>query len=162
MKSNDLIGSHGEFVFQALISQRCRKRFYFHPIHLGEKHATTDMKVELINPHGIRSCFYVQVKSTTRGYAGNGIDEKLNVAVKASDIQKLKQSPGPTYIAGIDIESGRGYLAGIVSSRSGAINGLPTRHPIDCHLIPMLWTEVEAYWNANPRHIPMISSAFEI
>lgn len=162
MASRDRIGNHGEFVFQALISRRCRKRFYFHPIHMGEKHPTTDMVVELVNAPGILSVFYVQVKATSLGYTGTGNDERLRVEIGAEDIERLKRFPGPTYVAGIDIRIGRGYLAGIVSNRDGGIHGLPTHHPIDCQRIPRLWTEVEAYWNANPRPIPMTSTVFGI
>ena len=129
---------------------------------MGEKYPPTDMVVELLNTRGIRSSFYVQVKSTTRGYAGIGIDERLRVKIGAGDVERLKKLPGPAYIAGIDIESGRGYLGGIVSSLEGVINGLTTRHPIDCHLIPRLWTKVDAFWNTNPRQLPMASTAFGI
>jgi hypothetical protein len=162
MTSNDRIGNHGEFVFQALISRRCRRKFYFHPVHMGEKHPTTDMVVELLDATGIPSLFYVQVKSTSLGYTGAAPDEKLRVAVTATDIERLKKFPGPTYLAGIDIAFGRGFLAGIISSMDGGIDGLPTRHPIDCRNIRRLWREVDAYWNSNSRSIPMESTSFWI
>ena len=47
MSDQDRIGSHGEFLFQSLISRMCYERFFFHPIPVGEKHPTTDMIVEL-------------------------------------------------------------------------------------------------------------------
>ena len=162
MTESDRIGSHGEFVFQALIGRMCRKKFYFHPIHMGEKHPIIDMVVELHDPTNVQSMFYVQVKSTTLGYTGTGIDERLRVEISSSDIEQLKKSPGPTYIAGIDIKSGRGYLAGIVSTMDGGISGLPTRHPIDCTHIRRLWTEVDTYWNTDPRPMPMTSTIFGI
>jgi hypothetical protein len=129
---------------------------------MGEKHPTTDMVVELIDTANIRSVFHVQIKSTTLGYTGSGSNEKPRVEISASDVELLKRSPGPAYIAGIDIKRRRGYLAGVVSSTHGAINGLPTRYPINCHHIRRLWTEVDTYWNANPRPIPMNSTVFGI
>jgi fructose-1-phosphate kinase PfkB-like protein len=44
---------------------------------MGEKHPTADMTVELLDPTGVRSLFYVQVKSTTLGYAGIGSGDCL-------------------------------------------------------------------------------------
>ena len=94
MQEHDQIGSHGEFVFQALISRRCRGRFYFHPLHMGEKHPTADMLVEALDCPGIQANFYVQVKSTTKGYSGAGVLEKLNVSVGRAD---LRGYPGCNY-----------------------------------------------------------------
>jgi hypothetical protein len=162
MTSNDRIGNHGEFVFQALISRRCRSRFYFHPIHLGEKHPITDMVVELLDTTGIHAMFYVQVKSTSLGYTGIAPDEMLRIEVSSTDIERLKKYPVPTYVAGIDIVNGRGFLGGIVESTYGGINGLPTRHPINCKNIGRLWEEVNAYWNGDSRPIPMNFTAFGI
>jgi hypothetical protein len=162
MSLNDRIGNHGELVFQTLISRSCRGRFYFRPIHMGEKHPSTDIVVELFDPTDLRSVFFIQVKSTTLGYTGKGSDEKLRVKISASDIELLKKAPGPAYVAGIDINRGRGYLSGIVSSTEGAINGLPTRHPIICQSIRKLWTEVDAHWSTEPRSLPMTSTVFGI
>jgi hypothetical protein len=126
MTPSDRIGNHGEFVFQALISRRCRKKFYFHPVHMGEKHPTVDMVVELLDTTNVQSLFYVQIKSTALGYTGVGSSEKLRVAVTSEDIERLKTFPGPSYIAGIDIVKGRGFLLGIIASLNGPFNGLPT------------------------------------
>ncbi len=57
MTPNDRIGNHGEFVFQVLISRMCRRKFYFHPIPMGEKHPAVDMMVELHDTTKIRSFF---------------------------------------------------------------------------------------------------------
>ncbi len=162
MPANGRIGTHGEFVFQALISRRCGRKFYFHPIHMGEKHPTADMVVELLDPTNVQSLFYVQVKSSTLGCSGTGAAEKLKVDISREDIEKLKGYPGPTYIAGIDIFRGRGYLAGVDSGLNKAINGLRTCHPIDCRNIRRLWTEVDAYWNSPQRSIPLASTKFAI
>jgi hypothetical protein len=160
MSTSDRIGNHGEFLFQALISRMCRRRFYFHPIHMGEKHPTTDMMVELLDTRGVRSHFYVQVKATTLGYVGSGPGRRLRIDVSRGDVDRLKYYPGPTFVAGIDIMAGRGYLAGIIAELEGPIAGLPTRHPIDCRNIRALWAEVDAYWNSEARPIPMTATRF--
>src|SRR5690349_7052162 len=109
MSDRDRIGNHGEFLFQALITRRCYNRFFFHPIHMGEKHPTTDMVIELFDPTGVRAFLYASVKSTTMGYTGSCAERKLNVSVTESDVEALKQYPGPTYLAGMDVVEGRGY-----------------------------------------------------
>jgi hypothetical protein len=162
MTSSDRIGNHGEFVFQALISRRCRDRFYFHPVHLGEKHPTIDMVVELLDPTNVKSLFYVQIKSTALGYTGSGSSERLRVTITSEDIERLKAFPGPSYIAGIDIVKGRGFLVGIVTSLNGPLNGLPTIHRLDCRNFRTLWNEVDAYWNFSDRLIPMASTRFRL
>jgi len=160
MSLQDRIGSHGEFVFQALISRRCGRKFYFHPIFMGEKHPTTDMTVELLDPTRIRSLFYVQVKSTTLGYNGLETGRKLRVDITADDIENLKCYPGPTDLVGIDADKDRGFLVGVTSTVYGPINGLSTRHPLNCRNIRALWAEVDAYWNSASRPIPMATTAF--
>jgi len=162
MRDHDHIGSAGELFFQAWISRRCYNRFFFRPIPMGEKHPTTDILVELVEPTRIQSVFYVQVKSTTLGYSGGGASRKLKVNVSREDIANLKQYPGPTYVAGIDVKKRRGYIAAIVSGMTGAVNGLPTYHTIDCPTIRALWAEVDAYWSSISRPIPMASSRFAI
>lgn len=162
MYYHNRIGSHGEFLFQALITRICYNRFFFHPVHLGEKHPTIDFRVELFDPENVQSHFYVQVKSTTHGYIGKGDDRKLEIQLKRSEVEKLRRYPGPTYVAGMDIVGRRGYIVGIVAGLNGAINGLPARHPIDCRTIRTLWAEVDAYWNSNARAIPMAHSRFTI
>jgi len=75
---------------------------------------------------------------------------------------ELKQYPGPTYVAGIDVDKRRGYIAAIVAGLTGAVNGLPTYYAINCVTISALWAEVDAYWNLSCRPIPMVSSRFTI
>jgi len=162
MSLQDRIGAHGEFVFQALVTRMCYRRFYFHAVPLGEKHPTADMLVELVNPTGIQTVMFVQVKATARGYAGIGPSRRLEVDVTEADIQNLKRYPGPTYLSGIDILSGRGYIGAVVDTLTGPLRGLPVRHPLNCRTLRSLWKEADAYWNLTVRPIPMVASAFLI
>ena len=91
MSDQNRIGIHGEFLFQSLITRMCYGRFFFHPMPMGEKHPTTDMVVELLEPVRVRSLFYVQVKSTSRGYTGTGSHRRLAVRLTRSDVEKLKK-----------------------------------------------------------------------
>jgi hypothetical protein len=138
----------------------CYNRFFFHPVHMGEKHKTTDIFVELIDSTYVQSIFYIQVKSTTRGYTGAGTNRRLNVDVPQAEVEMLKKYPGPSYIVGIDIRGGRGYIIGVVAGLSGAISGLPTLHPINCRTIRSLWNEVDTYWNSTLRSMPMVRTRF--
>jgi hypothetical protein len=162
MHDQDRIGSHGEFLFQSLISRMCYNRFFFHPMPMGEKHPTTDLVVELVEPSRIRSVFYVQVKATSRDYSGKGRHKRLKIHLNRSDVEKLKRYPGPTYVAGMDVINGRGYIGGIVPGLAGPIHGLPVLHPIICRNLRALWSEVDTYWNSYVRSIPMASTRFAI
>src|SRR5207244_3644719 len=91
--------------------------------------------------------FYVQVKSTRKGYKGSGRNRKLCVAVTRDDVKKLQAANAPAYVAGIDIEKEKGYLLAITSTMTRGVSGIPTRHPIHCKTIKTLWQEVDAYWS---------------
>src|SRR5436853_4586218 len=113
MSLKDLIGSRGEEVFAYLIGDWCFRRFWFKATFLGDKAEALDHIVTLINPSSFGAYFYVQVKATTRGYRGTGAQRKLRVTVKKDDIRKLRQAPGPAFIAGIDIRHKVGYLKAV-------------------------------------------------
>jgi hypothetical protein len=149
MAIRDHIGHRGENIFRVLITRFCYARFYFREVFLGEKHETTDFAVELIDPSCAGACFYVQVKSTMRGYTGDGGDKLLNVSLRKRDINKLRRVPGPAFLVGIDVREERGYIRAITASTDGAISGLTTRHPLNCRTIRALWEEVDSYWIAR-------------
>jgi hypothetical protein len=153
MNIKDYIGKRGETIFKALITKWCGGRPWFDDVFLGEKAEARDYLVNLIDPSVIASLFYVQVKSTSKGYSGKGADKKLNVSVSKEDVRKLKQTAGPTYICGIDIVKGCGFLYAVTKTTRGPISGLPTRFRINCQLIRKLWKEVDDYWK-NREMLP--------
>ena len=128
MTTNDHLGRHGEYVLQALLTKPCYGRFFFSAIFMGEKHPTSDVLLELVNPTGIVGNLQVQVKTTRTGYTGTGAARKLNVDITAEDVSRLKLRAGPAYVAGVDANLMKGYIGGITSSTTGGI--MASRHAI--------------------------------
>ncbi len=146
MDSKDRIGKRGENIFTVLITKGCSGKPWFDETRLGDKAEAKDFLVNLIDTAGGDAIFYVQIKSTSKGTYKQGT--KLHGKVKQADITKLKRQKAPVYVVGIDIHAEKGY---IVSIRGGPakIDGIPTRHPLDCTAIETLWHEVNDYWK-NP------------
>jgi hypothetical protein len=146
MNERDYIGKRGETIFTFLITRRCDGRFWLDCTFQGEKAEAKDFIVNLIDPGCGEATFFVQVKATTKGYTGKGPKQKLRANVSKKDIQKLKQSPGPTFVAGIDVELEVGFLVAITDATGDRLSGIPCTHQIDCTLIKGVWQEVEQYW----------------
>lgn len=149
MDINDYIGKRGEIIFRMLITRWCNGEPWFDDVFLGEKAETKDFMVTLIEPTSGDAPCYVQVKATTAGYSGKGNKKKLRVKVSLADVNKLKTSPGPAYVVGIDIKKECGFLVPITQTTTKAISGISTRDRINCRLIKKLWHEVNDYWNAR-------------
>jgi len=146
MSDNDWIGKRGELYFSLLITGKCDNQRWFEGDFEGAKAETKDFTVNLVEPTSTYAVFYVQVKGTTRGYSGKGAKRKLKAKVSKADVAKLKRQPGPTFVAGIDIETGVGYLYAITAKCGDTLNAIPCTHPIDCTLIKKLWSKVDRYW----------------
>jgi hypothetical protein len=149
MNINDLKGDRGENLFTVLITKWCSGRPLFIDSFLGEKHEATDYLVELLDPPCGHAHFYVQVKATMANYSGTGMGRKLDVQVTKDDVDKLKRIRAPVYVAGIDIEGGRGYMAAIAKTMTTGISGIPTRNALNCRNLKALWDEVNAFWTAQ-------------
>ncbi len=147
MNLKDLIGKRGEDVFAYLIGEWCFGRMWFFADFLGAKGEALDHRVSLIAPSTFGAVFYVQVKSTTRGYSGQGAKRKLKVKVSKEDIRKLKTVPGPAFVAGIDINQKVGYLKAVTAKTPvRQLSGIPCDKPINCTNIRKLWREIDRYW----------------
>lgn len=146
MNERDYIGKRGETVFAFLISKKCRGRFWFYSEFLGDKAETKDFTVYLIEPDYTEATFFAQVKATSKGYSGKGVNRKLKANVSKKDVKKLKELTGPAYVVGIDIELDQGFIIAITEETGERLSGIPCRHKIDCDLIQKLWKEVTHYW----------------
>jgi hypothetical protein len=136
------IGERGQWLFCLLMTELCgRDSPFFRPRFLGDKFPTFDYIVELVDFPAYY--FFVQVKATTLGYTRDPI--RLRVQVSVEDIARMVSCPAPTYIAGIDIESGAGYFLSVNEPR-GHIGGLITTFPINCANLQALRDEVQSYW----------------
>lgn len=141
----DAIGSRGEALFYTLIT-----RFYgpsrprFRPQFLGDKFATVDYLVELVDTGGITPFFFVQVKTTRQGYTQRS--HRLKVQVAIEDIQRLIAYPAPTYIVGIDEQNETGYINAILEGHSRRLANLSTAFPLNQTTLDQLWQEVFDFW----------------
>jgi hypothetical protein len=146
MDIKDYIGERGELIFAYLITKWCQGKPWFQQQFSGAKAEVKDFSISLINPSSKEATFFVQVKSTTQGYQGRGANRKLKVRVHKSDVAKLRNAPGPAYIAGIDIHKECGFIMAVTDKLVRGVSGMPVTYPIDCTTIPALWTEVDTYW----------------
>lgn len=149
MDARDDIGSRGEHIFCARIMDFCGRRLpYFRPRFLGEKARALDFLVELVGNGDRTMFFFVQVKTTRRGYTTRG-GRRLKVSVPAEAVRQLAGVVAPTYLVGIDEEQEVGYLLAILTGMKGAIPSLPTDFPLDRANLPRLYQEVEQFWTAR-------------
>ena len=146
MDIRDRIGKRGENIFAQIITRWCGGEDWFEEERLGGKTEVVDFLVNLLDPADGRPQFYVQIKSTSKGYSGAGTSERLKVNVSLEDILEMKKFSIPAYIVGIDIHAEKAFIVG-VGPLTNAMNGLPTSHPLDCASFETLWDEVQAIYS---------------
>jgi hypothetical protein len=160
MVIGDDIGGRGEAIFYVRLTELCgRRRPFFRPHFLGEKFATFDYVVELLGAGEGTPFFFVQVKTTTRGYTKT-TPSSLRVRVSARDVRRMVLYPAPTYVVGIDERWEVGYLLAVHGSMRGPLATLPTTYPLDCANLGRLWDEVKQYWDR--RDMVMQESVFSV
>jgi hypothetical protein len=150
MPSTDEIGTRGEAIFVALLTQPygTNRDRLFRAHFLGEKFATLDFLVELTGLRRRMAHFFVQVKTTTRGYTGT-VPPKLKVNVSQKDIDRMINYPAPTYVIGIDEPDELGFIASVNGSRMKQLAGLSTIYPLDQLNLKRLRDEVDRYWRVK-------------
>lgn len=150
-RATDDIGDRGEALFKLLITEPGLNRDepYFRPRFLGEKNRTYDFLVELVGKN--EYLFFVQVKSTRRGYREGSSGRQLKVTVNRDDVRRMIASPIPAYVVGIDEPQKVGYLLSMNEPRRTGLSGLPTRHHLDCANLPRLWDEIEKFWTIRKK-----------
>jgi len=112
-------GMRGEAIFMTRISQGNMFNVYF----LGDKAPVVDFLVE-INDAATPYAFMVQVKSTEKGYNGDG---NLKVYVTIAKYKELLNRPLPTYIAGVDVNTETVYLCSAFSDKTH-LKSMPVKH----------------------------------
>lgn len=148
------IGERGQDLFKVLFTAFCgRADPFFRPRFLGDKYRTFDFLVEVVDRPEF--FFFVQVKGTTLGYTVG--ERRLRVQVDQDDIDRMVACPVPSYVVGIDVLVGLGFLLSVNEPR-GNVASLITRFPIECGLLEQLRDEVIGYWSG--RHMPLIGSRF--
>jgi hypothetical protein len=141
------------WLFSLLMTDLCgREAPFFRPRFLGDKYPTFDYIVEVDLPSYF---FFVQVKGTSRGYTVK--ENRLRVQVTQDDIDRMVACPAPTYVVGIDVEVGVGFLLSVNEPRDN-VASLTTRFRIDCGVLEQLRDEVIEFWSS--RNMTLTGSCF--
>lgn len=145
---NDSVGRLGEVLFELLITRYYDRRYsLFRPQFLGDKFPTVDYLVELHKyPGRFVPYFFVQVKTTSRGYTKK--DHRLKIRVPSQDMRKLSSYPAPVYLVGVNSIDECAYLACVPHTCRKAVTSLSTQFPIDRSAQDILWHEVKDFWES--------------
>ncbi|WP_204106705.1 MULTISPECIES: DUF4365 domain-containing protein [Spirulina sp. CCY15215] len=148
MDVKEIIGERGESIFRVLITRKHPTRGYLceSPRFLGEKKRTIDFLIELFYEESLIPFFFVQVKATARGYTQR--EDRLNIQVTSTTMQRLAAYPAPTYIVGIDEPGERGYILSANGEYTTGFSSLCTNYPLNPDVLALLWDEVVAYWTS--------------
>jgi hypothetical protein len=142
----EIIGERGQCLFVLIMTELCgRSEPVFFPRFLGDKYPTFDYIVHLIDRP--EYYFFVQVKATTQGYTA-GPPERLKVQVSQIDIDRMVACPAPSYIVGMDMNEGVGFLLSVNETRDH-VASLTTSFKIDCNVLRTLADEVSKFWSSR-------------
>jgi hypothetical protein len=87
--------------------------------------------------------FFVQVKTTTKGFTSN--PPRLKVQVSQADVDRMIGWQAPSYVVGIDEPNQTGYLLSVNEPRDH-VPSLTSAFKIDGGVLAQLATEVQQYW----------------
>lgn len=128
---------------------------YFRPRFLGDKYATFDYIVHLVDHPAYY--FFVQVKTTTQGLT-KSVPSRLPVQVSQQDVDRMVACPAPSYVMGIDMTGRTGYLLSVNEVRDH-VSSLITTFKVDCDVLAKLAIEVRDYWAS--RNMVLANSQFK-
>jgi hypothetical protein len=152
MGITDFIGGRGEAIAFARLARVCRTDTdlpYFWPHYLGEKCATFDFLVELVDAGERTPFFFVQVKATRKDYTKAQTAPRLRVEVSATDVRRMVAYPAPTYVIGVHEDEERAFLISVHGAMGEAIPSITTAHELTCDTLQRLWEEVRDFWQGR-------------
>jgi hypothetical protein len=161
MVFSDDIGARGEAIFIVRLTEATEpyNRPWFRPHILGAKCATLDYLVELTGARARPGYFFVQVKTTNRGYT-NTRPLRLRVSVSQRDIDRMLAFPAPTYLVGIDGTNEQAFIGSVNGTAMTRVTSMPIAYPMHQENLQLLHSEVEQYWMS--RDMVMSNSVFRI
>ena len=151
----DALGQRGELLFSVLMTKYHNTQAHpynlpiFHPVFLGDKFPEIDFFVMLSGVSAFVPYFFVQVRTTQRGYTQR--ERRLKIAVAREEVLALARYPAPTYIVGIDEVDEVGYLCSVSGGNLGAVTSLSSEHRISAVSREALWREVYDFWSGYHR-----------
>lgn len=161
---NDM-GENAESIVSLLMNRKLPQQL-FRVKFLGDKWPTIDFYVELTNKKGCY--FFVQVKSSTRGYIKVGTRKtNLILSVKKKSVIENLNYYGPTYLIGVDyVKTDFFKSKAFIYCLSGdpntanTISQIPVKSPLTPPKLKLLEKEVSDFWknsNISPNKIALIS-----
>jgi hypothetical protein len=144
---NTFLGSRGEGIFSLLITEITHRGSpIFVPEFLGSSWPVVDYIVRLRGTTGsVAPYFFVQVKTTRRGYTESG---RLKASISAREIEGLVANPVPTYIVGVDERAKAAYLMAASGAPQRGLGSLPANFPLNRSTGKALWDEVDTFWRS--------------
>jgi hypothetical protein len=144
---NSFLGSRGESIFSLLITESGSRRDpIFVPEFLGSSWPVVDYIVRLRGATGsLAPYFFVQVKTTSRGYTRDG---RLRASISAREMKGLVANPVPTYIVGVDESAKAAYLVSANGEHHQGLASLPADFPLNRETSEALWDEVNTFWRS--------------
>jgi Domain of unknown function (DUF4365) len=152
MGITDVIGGRGEAIAFARLARVCRADVdlpYVWPHYLGEKCETFDFLVELVDAGEMTPFFFVQVKTTRKGFTTSQSPPRLRVEVAEKDIRRMIAYPAPTYVVGVHEGEERAFIVSVHGGMADAIPSITTAHELTCDTLRRLWDEVRAFWQGR-------------
>ena len=146
----DVTGSEGERIIASLLTNyKSLPEPLFRPAFLGDKWPTIDFYVEFWSLARKRSFFFVQAKTTLSGLSTT--KRLLRIATKKSDVKRLLDIPGPTYIFGVHEPSRRVFVRSVHRGTPvKAITQIPFSNELTSDKLKVLYDEVEGFWQGRP------------
>lgn len=145
---NNQQGKRAEEIFGVRITQD----YVFRARDLGEKWPVSDYYVEVDNDDE-PLYFIVQVKSSRRGYDGNG---NLRIQVTNRKVNQLATYKAPTFVAGVDIEREVVHLIPLYRKRRAGISSVSDRITLSVSdkktsrkNLNKLLREIRSFWKAT-------------
>ncbi|MEA5567091.1 DUF4365 domain-containing protein [Anabaena sp. UHCC 0399] len=149
----DALGERGEALFKLLITEfHSDAGPIFKPQFLGDKWQYIDFIVELVGTGSYIPYFFVQVKTTRKGYTKKL--NRLKIQVKEQSVIGLASYPAPTYIVGIDEINETGYIVSANGENLKSLSSLSTNFLINKQNRQILWNEVNNFWTqCKPKNL---------
>jgi hypothetical protein len=152
----DVTGFRGEKIVELRLTDYS---VFPHPLFraafLGDKWPAVDFYVELIGVRGRRPYFLVQSKATARNLLPSA--GSLRISSKKTEVARLLQIPGPTYILGVHEPSQRVFAKSVhMGIPVKPITRIQLTHELNPANLRRLYDEVRDYWQMA-KHKPSSS-----
>ena len=148
------IGENAENIVSLLLNRKLKSEL-FRVKFLGEKWPAVDFYVELVNNNGFY--FFVQVKSSTRGYfIKGGKKTHLKVTVKKKSVMHNLEYNAPTYLIGLeyrrdDFFKSKAFIHCLSGNPASAksISKIAVTNSLNPTTLALLEKEVLRFWSTS-------------